>query len=347
MPELHNIFNFTFQEFYTEIAKLTNKSFVAKQIWNWIYIKKISNFDEMTNISKTLREDLKNHFLIQNLIVTKDLISKDETRKWLFKLKNNQEIETVFIPEGNRGTLCISSQIGCTLTCKFCHTGTQLLVRNLELSEIIGQFMTAQKLLKKEISNIVFMGMGEPFYNYENVVKSIEVFNDPSGIKISRRKITVSTSGVIPQIIKFSDNVRASLAISFHSSNNDIRSRIMPINKKYPISELINACIYYQEKNPKQRITFEYVMLKNTNDSKQDAQDLIEIILKNKLDVFVNIIPFNSWKSCEFEQSNQEKINAFAREIKNANIDCSVRKTKGEDIMAACGQLKSDTESIG
>ena len=340
---MKNIFNFTFSEFVTEIGKITNKSFTSKQIWNWLYVKQISSFDEMTNITKPLRENLKNYFLIQDLNITKDLTSKDGTRKWLFKLKGEQEIETVFIPEGSRGTLCISSQIGCTLTCKFCNTGTQLLVRNLELNEIIGQFITAQKLLKQEISNIVFMGMGEPFYNYDNILKAVEIFNDPNGIKISRRKITVSTSGVVPEIIKFADNVRASLAISFHCPDDKIRSKIMPINKKYPIKDLINACIYYQQKNPKQRITFEYIMLKDVNDSKKNAQKLIEIILKNKLNVFVNIIPFNSWNKCGFTQSDSKTIKNFATKIKNANIECSIRKTKGDDIMAACGQLKSET----
>ncbi len=279
--------------------------------------------------------------------ISKDLTSFDGTRKWLVKFHDGQEVEVVFIPEIDRGTLCISSQVGCTLTCKFCHTGTQLLARNLEFEEITAQLIIAKDFLndwdnsKRKITNIVFMGMGEPFYNYDNVKKAIKIFNDAEGIDFSRRKITVSTSGVVPELLKFSDEIKTTLAISLHATNDELRSQIMPINKKYPLKELMEACKYYNQTNTSQRITFEYVMLKDVNDSDDDAGNLIKLIKKYQLNAIVNIIPFNPWKGTIYEASSRNRIMAFSKILHDGKLIAPIRKTRGQDVMAACGQLKS------
>ena len=338
-----NLIGLTLPELKEIVTKIGEKPFRANQIWQWLYLKNAHNFDQISNLPKDLREKLKENYSISPPKIIKDLTSKDGTRKWLLNF-DGQEIEMVFIPEENRGTLCISSQVGCTLTCTFCHTGTQRLVRNLKAGEIIWQFLTARDLLKEKITNIVFMGMGEPLFNYENVKKSIEILNDKKGINFSRRRITLSTSGVVPELIKFCDEINSGLAISLHAANDDLRTKIMAINKKYPLKELLNACKYYA-KNNSQKITFEYVMLKDVNDTDEDALALAKLIKANKIHAKVNLIPFNKWDGAEYECSSRNRIMNFAKILKNNNIEAPIRKTRGEDVMAACGQLKSLSES--
>jgi len=340
-----NLIGLNKEELKAEIVKIGQQGFRAEQIWQWVYQKNARNFDELSNLPENLRQKLKENHSISPPKIVKDLISKDGTRKWLIKFEDCQEVEMVFIPETERGTLCVSSQVGCTLTCKFCHTGTQRLVRNLSAGEIIWQFLLARDLLEdpKSLTNVVFMGMGEPLFNFDNVKKAIEIINHDKGINFSKKRITVSTSGVIPELMRFCDEINGGLAISLHSVKNDVRSNIMPINKKYPLEELIKACQYYN-KNNSSRITFEYVMLKGINDSDQDAQDLADFIQFNKLNAKVNIIPFNSWEGAPYEASSRNRTMAFANILKNEGISAPIRKTRGEDVMAACGQLKSFTQ---
>jgi len=342
-----NLFSLEKKELENELVKIAEKPFRAKQIWNWIYARGAQDFGAMTNLSKIVRTKLEENYILVRPEISKDLTSFDGTRKWLVKFRDNQEVETVFIPETDRGTLCISSQIGCTLTCKFCHTGTQLLVRNLGFEEIVMQLIIAKDLLndwdnsKRKITNIVFMGMGEPFYNYENVKKAIKIFTDVDGIDFSRKKITVSTSGVVPELLRFAEEIKTTLAISLHATTDQLRSEIMPINKKYPLQELMAACHHYNKINPAQRITFEYVMLKDVNDSDDDAKNLIKLIKKYQLNAIVNIIPFNPWQGTIYKASSRNRIMAFSKILQDAKIIAPVRKTRGQDVMAACGQLKS------
>jgi 23S rRNA (adenine2503-C2)-methyltransferase len=340
-----NLVGLTQEELKSEITKLGDKPFRAKQIWEAIYLKDVRHLDDLHNIPKDLREKLKEGYSISAPKVIEDIISQDGTRKWLINF-DGQEIEMVFIPEENRGTLCISSQVGCTLTCTFCHTGTQRLVRNLTAGEIVWQFLLARDLVedKSDISNIVFMGMGEPLFNYENVKKAIHILNHDKGLNFSKRRIVVSTSGVVPELIKFCDEINTGLAISLHASNDELRSKIMPINKKYPLKELLDACRYY-DKNNSQKVTFEYVMLKDVNDSEDDAFALARLLKSKKIHSKVNLIPFNSWKGSEYECSSRNRIMAFSRILQNQNIEAPIRKTRGEDVMAACGQLKSLSKS--
>jgi 23S rRNA (adenine2503-C2)-methyltransferase len=349
-----NLIGLLKEELIAELEAIGEKSFRAKQIWNWIYAKGIKDFAQMSNIAKETQTKLAEKYFISRPEISKDLTSFDGTRKWLLKFQDGKEAEMVYIPEEDRGTLCISSQVGCTLTCKFCHTGTQLLVRNLAASEIVGQLMLARDLLgdwnnskgdqNRQITSIVFMGMGEPLYNYDNVATSVKILNDADGINISRRRITVSTSGVVPELMRFSDEVRANLAISLHATNDETRSKIMPLNKKYPLAKLMEACEYYLEKNPNQRITFEYVMLKDVNDSDEDARNLAKLINKHKLTALVNLIPFNKWTGAIYECSSRNRIMAFSNIIKDYGLSAPIRKTRGDDVMAACGQLKSESE---
>lgn len=349
-----NLIGLSKDELIKELEKIGEKPFRAKQIWNWIYAKGVKDFSLMTNIAKETQEKLAQNYFISRPEISKDLVSFDGTRKWLLRLADGKEIEMVYIPEEDRATLCISSQVGCTLTCKFCHTGTQLLVRNLAASEIVGQLMLARDLLgdwnnakgdqNRNITSIVFMGMGEPLYNYDNVKKAVEILNDADGINISRRKITVSTSGVVPELMKFSEEIKANLAISLHATNDETRSKIMPLNKKYPLEKLMESCRYYLAKNPNQRITFEYVMLKDVNDSDIDARNLVKLIKDNNLTALVNLIPFNQWTGAIFEPSSRNRIMAFSNIIKNAGLSAPIRKTRGQDVMAACGQLKSESQ---
>jgi 23S rRNA (adenine2503-C2)-methyltransferase len=345
-----NLIGLSFSELVEQLVKIGEKDskakLVCKQIWNWVYSKGVADFALMSNVSKELREKLAANFLISRPQISQDLISSDGTRKWLIKFSDCREAEMVFIPEEDRGTLCISSQIGCTLTCKFCHTGTQMLVRNLSAGEIVAQLMLARDLLvdwdgeNRKITSMVFMGMGEPLFNYDEVKKAVEILNDSNGINFSKRKITISTSGVVPEIIKFSDEIKTVLAISLHATDDETRSKIMPINKKYPLKELMQACRYYVDKT-NARITFEYVMLAGVNDSDSAALNLVKMLKNYKLPALINLIPFNPWASSDFVCSSRNRIYAFGNIIKKAGYTVTIRKTRGQDVMAACGQLKS------
>ncbi|MES2677388.1 MAG: 23S rRNA (adenine(2503)-C(2))-methyltransferase RlmN [Pseudomonadota bacterium] len=349
--EKTNLIGLSVDELTAEMLKIGEKPFKAKQIWNWIYAAGIKDFEVMSNISKTTREQLAQHYSIARPAISQDLLSTDGTRKWLIKFSDCREAEMVFIPEEDRGTLCISSQIGCTLTCKFCHTGTQMLVRNLSAGEIVAQLMLARDLLNdwsdadgRQITSMVFMGMGEPLFNYDQVKKAVEILNDSNGINFSKRKITISTSGVVPEILKFSDQIKTVLAISLHATNDETRSKIMPLNKKYPLKELMQACEYYVKTNPSGRITFEYVMLAGVNDADEDALNLVRLLKAHKLPALINLIPFNPWTGSEFICSSRNRIMAFGNIIKKAGYTVTIRKTRGQDVMAACGQLKSASQ---
>jgi len=341
-----NILKLTKSELSLKLLELGLKKFRAKQIWQWIYEKGVFEFDEMTNLSKDDREILKENFSINLPEISQDILSKDGTRKWLFKFSDCREIETVFIPEEKRGTLCISSQVGCTLACKFCHTGTQTWVRNLEFHEIIAQVLLAKKLLNQKITNIVYMGMGEPFFNYDNVKKSVEILTDIEGLNFSNKKITISTSGLVPEILKCSSELKTGLAISLHAANDALREDIMAINKKYPLDELMLACKKYNQENSGQKITFEYVMLEGINDTKIHARKLVQLVKKHNVNVKINLIPFNSWQGCEYSNTAPDKIKIFQQVLKNSGLIATIRKTRGQDAMAACGQLKSLSKRI-
>jgi len=321
------------------------------QIWAWIYNKGVTSFDDMTNLSKDIRAALaKTYTLERPQIVTKQ-VSEDGTRKYLLKIGGGHEVETVFIPETDRGTLCISSQIGCTLTCSFCHTGTQKLVRNLTPAEIVGQILVARDDLdewgkppgdKRLISNIVLMGMGEPLYNTDNVRDAMKIAMDGDGIALSRRRITLSTSGVVPEIVRAGEEIGCMLAISFHATNDATRDKLVPINKRWKIDALLEACRNWPRLSNSERITFEYVMLKGVNDSDADAHKLVELI--KGIPAKINLIPFNPWPGSPYERSSNNRIRAFAQIVNDAGYASPVRTPRGEDIMAACGQLKSATE---
>lgn len=346
---------------FFDLSKIVLESFLLEngqqkfrtgQIWDWIYTKGAKSFFEMTNLDTSLRELLTANFSLERAHISRELISLDETRKWLLKFIDNNEIETVFIPEESRGTLCVSSQVGCTLTCKFCHTGTQKLVRNLTAGEIIMQLMHAKDSLYdwpadkegRSVSNIVMMGMGEPLLNYDNVSQAIKIMMDPHGLNISKHKITLSTSGIIPNIYKCAADLGVNLAISLHATTDELRNEIVPINKKYPIRELLEACYQYSELTARKRVTFEYVMLKGVNDSIKDAKGLIELI--SGIPAKVNLIPFNPWPGSPYECSSAEDIERFANIIERHGYKSPVRTPRGQDIMAACGQLKSESIRI-
>lgn len=350
--QIPNLIGLSLPELTSIFTGLGEKPFRAKQIWNWLYNKGAKEFDEMSNLSANLRQMLKDHFTISRPEVTKDLISLDGTRKWLLRFEDGQEVETVYIPESDRGTLCISSQVGCTLTCKFCHTGTQRLVRNLSAAEIVMQVMLAKDALEdwpstrefRKITNIVLMGMGEPLYNYDNVAQALKILMHDEGIALSKRRITLSTSGVVPEISRCGEELGVNLAISLHAVTDALRDVIVPLNKKYPIAELLEACRNYPAANNARRITFEYVMLKDVNDSVADAYALVKLI-KN-IPAKVNLIPFNPWPGAPYERSTSEAIAAFAGVVNDAGYASPVRTPRGQDILAACGQLKSDSVPI-
>ena len=324
------------------------------QIWQWMYEKGVRDFAVMSNLAKTYRAELAEHFMIEVPEVVSKQVSLDGTRKYLMRIAGGHEVETVYIPEEDRGTLCISSQVGCTLTCSFCHTGTQKLVRNLTTAEIIGQVLVARDDLgewpeqgapKNEtrlLSNIVLMGMGEPLYNFDNVRDAMKIAMDPEGISLSRRRITLSTSGVVPEISKTAQEIGCQLAISFHATTNEVRDKLVPINKKWNITELLDALRTYPKVSNSERITFEYVMLKDVNDTDADARRLVKLI--KGIPAKINLIPFNEWPGSPYERSDWSRIEAFADIIYKAGYASPIRTPRGEDIMAACGQLKSATE---
>ena len=324
------------------------------QIWTWLYHWGLRDFAGMTNLSKDLRLMLADRFCIEIPQVVTRQISADGTRKYLVRIAGGHEVEVVYIPETDRGTLCISSQVGCTLTCSFCHTGTQKLVRNLTAGEIVGQVMLARDDLvewpvqgdpNKEgrlISNVVLMGMGEPLYNFENVRDGLRVIMDNEGIALGRRRITLSTSGVVPEIARTANEIGCLLAVSLHATTDEVRDQLVPINKKWNIATLLDALRAYPGLTNSERITFEYVMLQGVNDSKEDAHRLVELI--RGIPAKINLIPFNEWPGAPYKRSSGNRIHAFADIIHDAGYASPIRTPRGEDIMAACGQLKSATE---
>ncbi|SFS21095.1 23S rRNA (adenine(2503)-C(2))-methyltransferase RlmN [Yoonia litorea] len=324
------------------------------QIWQWIYYWGVRDFEQMTNLAKDYRAKLADNFVIALPEVVTRQISDDGTRKYLVRIAGGHEVEVVYIPETDRGTLCISSQVGCTLTCSFCHTGTQKLVRNLTTAEIVGQIMVARDDLgewpergapKDEtrlLSNIVLMGMGEPLYNFENVRDAMKIAMDSEGISLSRRRITLSTSGVVPEIARTAEEIGCQLAISFHATTDEVRDRLVPINKRWNIAELLDALREYPKVSNSERITFEYVMLDGVNDTDEDAHRLIKLI--DGIPAKINLIPFNEWPGAPYKRSSNNRIRRFADIIYKAGYASPIRTPRGEDIMAACGQLKSATE---
>jgi 23S rRNA (adenine2503-C2)-methyltransferase len=325
------------------------------QIWQWVYFFGLRDFDQMTNLSKDFRALLAEKFEISLPEVVTRQVSEDGTRKYLVRIQGGHEVEVVYIPETDRGTLCISSQVGCTLTCSFCHTGTQKLVRNLTAGEIVGQVMLARDDLNewpqkgahndataRLVSNIVLMGMGEPLYNFENVRDAMNIVMDGEGIALGRRRITLSTSGVVPEIARTAQEIGCLLAVSFHATTDEVRDQLVPINKRWNIATLLDALRAYPGLTNSERITFEYVMLDGVNDSKEDAYRLVELL--RGIPAKVNLIPFNEWPGAPYKRSSGNRIHAFADIIHDAGYASPIRKPRGEDIMAACGQLKSATE---
>ena len=324
------------------------KNMRLNQVWGWLYNKGSKSIDEMTTLSLDLRRELEDHFDLSRPKISEDQISKDGTRKWLLKFKDGSEVETVFIPDNDRGTLCVSSQVGCTLNCTFCHTGTQKLVRNLTAQEIVAQVVVAKDCLQewnpepRQITNIVMMGMGEPLYNFENVRDGIITMADDAGLSISKRRITLSTSGIVPMIKSAGKEIGSMLAISLHATQNDLRNEIVPINKKYPIEELLDACKNYPSLSNSKRITFEYVMLKGVNDSLSEARDLVKLI--SGIPAKINLIPFNPWPGSSYECSDWDQIEKFGDIVNRGGYASPIRIPRGGDISAACGQLKSDSK---
>lgn len=339
----------------------------VQQLWSWIYQRGVKSFEEMTTISKDLRVTLNDHYTLERPQIVTEQVSKDGTRKWLLRIapsykgEKQHEIEMVYIPTSDRGTLCVSSQVGCTLNCSFCHTGTQTLVRNLSANEILGQIMVAKDALGdwvnqttpngafvpdglRAVSNIVMMGMGEPLYNFDELKKALLIASDGDGISLSKRRITLSTSGVVPMMEKAGAEIGVMLAVSLHAVTDELRDVLVPINKKYPIKDLMEACRTYPGLSNARRITFEYVMLKGVNDSPAEARALVKLL--KGIPAKVNLIPFNPWHGTKYECSEWDKIEAFSDILYEAGYSSPVRTPRGRDIMAACGQLKSETERL-
>ena len=333
----------------------------AQQLWHWMYVRGAPSFADMTNVSKALRADLEQRFTVDRPEVVAEQISNDGTRKWLLRLPSGltgeraHEVECVYSPETDRGTLCVSSQVGCTLNCSFCHTGTQRLVRNLTPGEIVGQVMVARDRLNdwvdrdtpngnRLVTNVVMMGMGEPLYNFEAVRDALLIVSDNEGIALSRRRITLSTSGVVPNIARAGEEIGTMLAISLHAVRDELRDELVPLNRKYPIAELLEACRNYPGVSNARRITFEYVMLKGVNDSLDDAKRLVKLL--KGIPAKINLIPFNPWPGSKYECSDWDQIEKFSEYIFNAGYSSPVRTPRGRDILAACGQLKSETEKL-
>ena len=337
-----------------ELAKLFEqlglKRFRVKQVWHWIYHHGVRDFAAMTTLAKEIRSELAGRFTISRPDVVTEQTSADQTRKWLMRFSDGNLAEAVHIPEEDRGAVCISSQVGCTLTCRFCHTGTQRLVRNLTVSEIVGQFLLARDSYgewpssrePRQLTNIVMMGMGEPLYNYDNVARALGIIMDEEGVNISRRRITLSTAGVAPMIPRVGRELGVQLAVSLHAVTDDLRNEIVPLNRKYPIADVLEACRAYPDARNSRRITFEYVMLKGVNDSPADARELVRLI--RGIPAKVNLIPFNPWPGAPFDCSTDSAIAAFAEIVNRAGYSSPVRTPRGRDIAAACGQLRTASE---
>jgi 23S rRNA (adenine2503-C2)-methyltransferase len=336
-------------ELAAEMAALGAEPFRARQLWHWIYHRGAGDFAAMSTLAKGFRAHLAGRFALRRPEIAQALVSADGTRKWLLRFADGQEIETVHIPEADRGTLCLSAQVGCTLNCTFCHTGTQRLVRNLAAAEIVGQVMLARDALGewpsppegRQLTNIVLMGMGEPLYNYDNVAAALKIVMDPEGLAISRRKITLSTAGVVPLFARVGAELGVNLAISLHAVTDDLRDRLVPLNRKYPIAELLQACRTYPRSSNARRITFEYVMLKGVNDSPAEARELVRLL--KGIPAKVNLIPFNPWPGAPYECASDKAIAEFSEIVFAAGYSAPVRTPRGRDILAACGQLKSQS----
>ena len=341
------------EQMTAELAALGAPAFRARQLWQWIYVRGATSFEGMTNLSKEFRASLAEHFVIGRPEITNLQQSTDGTQKWLMRFADGQEAECVHIPEEDRGTLCVSSQVGCTLSCKFCHTGTQKLVRNLTPAEIVGQIMLCRDAFgewpasegeSRKLTNIVLMGMGEPLFNYDNVAQAMRIVLDPEGLALSRRKITLSTSGVVPLIRRCGEELRLALAVSLHAVTDELRDVLVPLNRKYKIAELMAACRDYPGLSNARRITFEYVMLKGVNDSPAEARQLVKLL--SGIPSKVNLIPFNPWPGSPYECSDEAAIDKFAGILMRAGYIAPVRTPRGRNIMAACGQLKSASERV-
>ncbi|GBQ70139.1 iron-sulfur cluster redox enzyme [Ameyamaea chiangmaiensis NBRC 103196] len=343
----------TREELTEELLAIGEKAFRIKQLWHWIYHQGATDFSRMSSIAKPLQEKLAERFVIGRPEAATVQTSTDETRKFLFRFRDGQEAETVYIPDRreDRGAVCISSQVGCTLSCTFCHTGTQKLVRNLGAAEIVGQFMGARDSYgewpsprgetPRLLSTIVLMGMGEPLYNYENVARAMRIVMDGEGIGLSRRRITLSTSGVVPMMDRCGEELGINLAISLHAVTNDLRDEIVPLNRKYPIEDLLAACRRYPAASNARRITFEYIMLRGVNDSEAEARELVRLI--SGIPAKVNLIPFNPWPGSAYRPSTREQLNRFAQIVMDAGFASPIRMPRGRDILAACGQLRTES----
>ncbi len=340
-------------ELVAELASVGEKPFRAKQLWHWIYHQGVTDFTRMSSIAKPLQQHLAERFVVGRPDLATAQESADGTRKWLFRFRDGQEAETVYIPDRHedRGAVCISSQVGCTLSCRFCHTGTQTLVRNLGSAEIVGQFMAArdsygewpspQGETPRLLSTIVLMGMGEPLYNFDNVAKAMRIAMDGEGIGLSRRRITLSTSGVVPMMDKCGEELGVNLAISLHAVRDDLRDELVPLNRKYKLAELLAACRRYPGASNARRITFEYVMLRGVNDSEAEAHELVRLIAG--IPAKVNLIPFNPWPGSAYEPSTREQLARFAHIVQDGGFAAPIRTPRGRDILAACGQLRTES----
>ena len=346
-----NLAGISREELNAELASIGEKPFRTKQLWHWIYYQGETDFAQMTTLSKSLRTRLAETYEIRRPEVSDLQTSEDRTQKWLVRFEDNQEAESVYIPEDDRGAVCISSQVGCTLTCTFCRTGTQKLVRNLTASEIVGQFMLARDFYGewptprdggRLISNIVMMGMGEPLLNYDNVVKALKIIMDNEGIALSKRRITLSTSGIVPMMHRCGEDLGVNLAVSLHAVHDDLRDILVPINRRYPIADLLAACRSYPGANNARRITFEYVMLKGVNDSLADARELVHLL--KGIPAKLNLIPFNGWAGAPYECSSNNQMHRFAEILNKGGFSAPIRVPRGRDILAACGQLRSNSE---
>src|SRR3954452_13717641 len=344
-----NLVGLSRAELAQEMAAFGAEAFRARQLWHWIYHRGVTDFAAMTSLAKVFRERLAGSFELSRPEISRAQLSADGTRKWLLRFGDGQEVEAVHIPESDRGTLCVSSQVGCTLTCTFCHTGTQRLVRNLNAAEIVAQIMIARDALgewpspqeDRQLTNFVLMGMGEPLYNFDNVAAAMKIVMDPEGLAISRRKITLSTSGVVPVIARCGAELGVNLAISLHAVTDDLRTRLVPLNKKYPIAELLDACRNYPGSSNGRRITLHFGMLKGGNASPAEARELVRLL--KGIPAKVNLIPSNPWPGAPFECSSDAAIAAFSDIVFNAGYSAQVRTPRGRDISAACGQLKSES----